>query len=158
MILTGVSLLVLALDQTTKFLILHSIPLGQSRVIFPNYLYFTFTQNSGIAFGFMSNMDAAVRVPFFTAITIAAAFMVYYCQRLIPEEDLAARVALGLIWGGALGNLVDRLLYGKVVDFIDARYADFQWYIFNAADSFITIGLAYLFFEFVLKNVQKKTL
>ena len=158
MILTGVSLLVVALDQTTKFLILHSIPLGQSRVIFPNYLYFTFNQNSGIAFGFMANMDAAIRVPFFITITVTAAFMVYYCQRLIPEGNLTARVALGLIWGGALGNLVDRLLYGKVVDFIDVRYADFQWYIFNAADSFITVGLIYLFVDFGLKNIQKKTL
>jgi len=57
-----------------------------------------------------------------------------------------SRIALGLIWGGALGNLVDRLVYGKVIDFIDVRYADFHWFVFNVADSFITIGLVYLFF------------
>ena|SRR5258708_36422897 len=88
MILTGVALLVMALDQTVKFMILKSVPLNQSHAIFPNYLYFTYTQNSGTAFGFMSNMDAAVRVPFFVTVTIAAAFIVYSYQRAIPEENL----------------------------------------------------------------------
>ena len=157
MILTGVSLLVLAIDQTTKFLILKSIPLGGSVTVVPGHLYFTYIQNPGTAFGFMSDMNALIRAPFFIAITVVAALFVYSYQRSAPEGKFMLPVALGSIWGGALGNLVDRLLYGKVVDFIDVRYGDFRWYIFNAADSFITIGLIYLFLEFARKNAQKKT-
>jgi signal peptidase II len=156
MILTGVSLLVVALDQLTKFLVLESLQLNQSVPILPNYFYFTYIQNRGTAFGFMSDMDSVIRIPFFVTITIAAAFIIYSYQRVVREENLMSRVALGLIWGGALGNLVDRLVYGKVIDFIDLRYEDFHWFIFNVADSFITIGLVYLFFEFVIKRKSKK--
>jgi signal peptidase II len=157
MILTGVSMLVVALDQLTKFWVLKSIPLNQSVPNWPDFFYFTYIQNRGTAFGFMSDMDSMIRIPFFITITIAAALIVYSYQRVVREENLMSRVALGLIWGGALGNLVDRLVYGKVIDFIDVRYADFQWFVFNVADSFITIGLVYLFFDFVIKRKQKKT-
>jgi signal peptidase II len=156
MILTGVSMLVVALDQLTKFWVLKSIPLNQSVPIWPDFFYFTYIQNRGTAFGFMSDMDSMIRVPFFITITIAAALIVYSYQRVVREENLMSRVALGLIWGGALGNLVDRLVYGKVIDFIDIRYDDFRWFVFNVADFFITIGLVYLFFDFVVKRKQKK--
>ena len=128
MILTGVSLLVLAIDQSTKFLILKSIPLGGSLPIVPGYLYFTYTQNPGTAFGFMSNMSPVIRAPFFIAITFIAALFVYSYQKAAPEGKFMLPVALGFIWGGALGNLVDRLLYGKVVDYIDVRCFDFWRY------------------------------
>jgi len=157
MILTGVSMLVLALDQLSKFWVVASLQLNQSVTIWPDYFYFTYIQNRGTAFGFMSDMDSVIRIPFFITITIAAALIVYSYQRVIREENLMSRVALGLIWGGALGNLVDRLVYGKVIDFIDIRYEDFHWFIFNVADSFITVGLLYLFFDFVIKRKQKKT-
>jgi signal peptidase II len=152
MILTGVSMLVIALDQLTKFFVLQSIPLNQSVTLIPDFFYFTYIQNPGTAFGFMSNMENVVRIPFFVTVTLAAAFIVYTYHRFIPEEKILTRIALGLVWGGALGNFVDRLLYGRVIDFIDVRYHDFQWYIFNVADSCITIGLLYLFFEFVLEK------
>ena len=155
MILTGVSMLVIALDQFTKFLVLESLQLNQSITIWPDYFYFTYIQNRGTAFGFMSDMDPVIRLPFFVTITVAAAFIVYSYQRVIKEENLLSRVALGLVWGGALGNLVDRLVYGKVIDFIDVRYDDFHWFVFNVADSFITVGLLYLVFEIVIKRRQK---
>ena len=150
-------MLVLALDQLSKFWVVASLQLNQSVTIWPDYFYFTYIQNRGTAFGFMSDMDSVIRIPFFITITIAAALIVYSYQRVIREENLMSRVALGLIWGGALGNLVDRLVYGKVIDFIDIRYEDFHWFIFNVADSFITVGLLYLFFDFVIKRKQKKT-
>ena len=155
MILMGVSLLVVAVDQFTKFLVLKSLPLNESVSLFPNILYLTYTQNAGTAFGFMSNMEALVRIPFFVAITVLAGFIVYLYQRFIPPERLTARVALGLVSGGALGNFVDRMLYGKVIDFIDMRYHGFQWYEFNMADSCITIGLLYLLCEFIWTSSGK---
>ena len=157
MTLLGISFLVVALDQFTKFLILKSFAVNESISLLPNVLYLTYIQNPGTAFGFMSGMGSVVRIPFFIAATLGATFIVYVYQRMIPHEKWLTRAALGLVWGGALGNLIDRLLYGKVIDFIDMRYHDFQWYIFNVADSCITIGLTYLLMEFILVHRQKKT-
>jgi signal peptidase II len=156
MILTGVSILVVALDQFTKFLVLESIQLNQSVPLWPNYFYFTYVQNRGTAFGFMSDMDTDIRIPLFIVITITTAFIVYSYQKAIREENLMSQIALGLVWGGALGNLVDRVLYGKVIDFIDIRYDDVRWLVFNAADFFVTIGILYLFLKFMIKRNQKK--
>jgi signal peptidase II len=149
MMLIGISILVVAMDQFTKFMILQSLKLNESIPLYPDLVYLTYIQNPGTAFGFMSNMETFVRIPFFVAITIAAGSIVYFYQRLIPQEQRVTRIALGLVWGGALGNFVDRIMYGRVIDFIDMRYHDFQWYIFNVADSCITIGLLYLLFEFI---------
>jgi len=157
-ILTGVSMLVVALDQLSKFYVLQSLPLNQSIAILPNYCYLTLIQNPGTAFGLMSNMDDMVRIPFFVIIIVAAACIVYSYQRVIPEENFLSRVALGLVWGGALGNFIDRILYGKVIDFIDVCYADYHWYIFNVADAFITVGLIYLLYGFLTKMHPRRVL
>jgi signal peptidase II len=156
MILTGVSMLVVALDQFIKFFVLDSLQLNQSVSVWPDYFYLTYIQNRGTAFGFMSDLDPAFQIPFFVTITIAAALIVYSYQRVIPEENLMPRVALGLIWGGTLSNFIDRLIYGKVIDFIDIHYGNIHGFIFNAADFFVTLGLLYLFFEFIIKGKQKK--
>ena len=155
MMLLGISMLVVALDQFTKFLISQSMHLNESTPLFPDYLFLTYSQNPGMAFGFMAGMESFVRIPFFVAITIAAGFIIYTYQHLMPPDRVLTRVALGLIWGGALGNFVDRILYGKVIDFIDMRYHEHQWYIFNLADSCISIGLLFLFLEFIWGNRRK---
>lgn len=155
MMLAGISLLVVALDQFTKFLVLRSLPLNQSVPLFPDYLYLTYIQNPGSAFGFLANMGAVVRIPFFIMATVAATLIVYMYQRMLPHDKVPTRIALGLVWGGALGNLVDRLLYGNVIDFIDMRYHEYQWYIFNVADSCITLGILYLLFEFIAGDGRK---
>jgi signal peptidase II len=154
MMLLGIAMLVVALDQFTKFLILKTVQLNESIPLIPDWIYLTYIQNPGTAFGFMSNMEAVIRIPFFVAITIAAGFIVYTYHRLIPQDNQLTRVALGLVWGGALGNFIDRLLYGKVIDFIDRQHFYFP-YIFNLADSCITVGLLFLLFEF-LRGSQRK--
>lgn len=158
MMLMGISMLVLALDQLTKFLVLKTMVLNDSIPVFPDFLYLTYIQNPGTAFGFMSTMDGFVRIPFFIVGTVAATFIVYLYHRMVPPEKILTRIALGLVWGGALGNLVDRLLYGKVIDFIEMRYHGFQWFpwVFNVADSCITVGLAYLLLDFLASNRGKK--
>jgi len=155
MMLLGVSMLVLALDQFTKFLVTQSLGLHESVALLPGFLHFTYVQNGGVAFGFMSSMEAVVRIPFFVAITIAAGSIVYFYQRLLPQEKRLPRVALGFVLGGALGNFIDRILYGKVIDFIDMRYQDFHWYVFNVADSCITVGLLFLLIEFIKDSKVK---
>ena len=155
MMLLGISMFVVALDRLSKFLILETLPLNGSEPVLPDFLYLTYIQNPGTAFGLMGNMESIVRIPFFVAITIAVGFIVYTYQKLIPREQRLTRIALGFFWGGALGNFIDRILYGKVIDFIDMRYHDFQWYIFNLADSCIAVGLFYLLVEFIWNSRWK---
>jgi signal peptidase II len=153
MFLLGVSLLVVVLDQVTKFLVARSFTLNQSRAVLPGWLNLTYIHNPGAAFGFMSDMEALVRIPFFVAVTVAAGFMVYAYHRLIPPEKGFARFSLGLIWGGALGNFVDRILYGKVIDFLEFKFIQFP--VFNVADSCISVGLALLVLEYLIGRFQK---
>jgi signal peptidase II len=155
MILIGISILVVVLDQFTKFLVLHSLYPHESVPLLSNIIYLTYTQNSGSAFGLFSNLGSMIRIPFFIAVTLASTFIVYAYQRMISEEKQMTRMALGLVWGGALGNMVDRLLYGQVIDFIDVRYNDIPWYVFNVADSCISIGILFLLFEFIRGNWRK---
>ena len=148
MSLRSVSLLAVILDQLSKFLIVRFCKLGQPVTILKEYFYITYTQNPGAAFGFMADTSAYLRIPFFVLITLGAGLIVYAYQRYIPPERKLHRFALGLIWGGAMGNFIDRVFYRKVVDFIDVSYHQHHWYVFNIADSCITVGvvlLAYLF-------------
>ncbi len=158
MIILGIAMLVTALDQATKFLILRSLHLNESVTLCPNLLYFTYIQNPGTAFGFMSNMELFVRIPFFVAVTALSVFIVHTYQRFLAPDRLLSRVALGLVLGGAFGNFIDRLLHGKVIDFMDVRYHEFQWYIFNVADSCITVGLIFLLLEFIFRKSGKNAL
>ena len=153
--LVGISFLVIALDQFTKFMILHTLQLNESVPVWPDILYLTYIQNSGVGFGLLSNLGSVIRIPFFITVTLASTFFIYTYQRLIPHEKQMTRVALGLIWGGALGNLTDRLLYGQVVDFIGVRYNGYPWYAFNVADACVTAGILFLFYEFISWNHKK---
>jgi signal peptidase II len=149
MTIRSVSVASLALDQVSKLAVLHFLKLGQSVTLIPGILYFTYIQNPGAAFGFLASTHAVWRIPFFIVITILAALVVYSFQRFVPSEKRIVRFSLGMIWGGAAGNFLDRLLYGKVVDFIDAGFHQYRWPVFNLADSCITIGLTLMFLDWL---------
>lgn len=152
MVLLGISLIVVALDQLSKFVVTKTYAMGQADVLIPGWLNLALIHNPGAAFGFMSEMDDLIRIPFFVAVTIAAGFMVYAYHRLIPPEKKFARVSLGLVWGGALGNFVDRILYGKVIDFLQFGFWT-EFPIFNVADSCISVGLTLLVGEYLLDRI-----
>jgi signal peptidase II len=149
MTLWNISLWALVLDQLSKALIVRQFRLGDSIPVIQDYFYFTYVLNPGAAFGFMSNTQSVIRVPFFIAITIVAGLFVYAYQRFIPYEKKWIRFALGLIWGGAMGNFIDRVFHGRVIDFIDVSHIAFPFgfrfsWVFNLADSCITVGLTIL--------------
>jgi signal peptidase II len=156
-----ISFWVVLLDQLSKYLVVHFCHMGQSIVILKNILSLTYIDNPGAAFGFMANVSSWIRIPFFILITIGAGLIVYAYQRLIPPEKLWQRFSLGLIWGGAMGNFIDRVFYRQVVDFIDVEKISF-WnyhfpYIFNVADSCITVGLTLLILvSFFEKSVESE--
>lgn len=143
--------LALILDQISKIWIDTSMSLYQSIPIFPGFSI-TYAHNYGAAFSFLSDAGGWQRW-FFAALAAAISVgLVIYIKRLKPNETLLA-VALSLILGGALGNLIDRIIYGYVIDFLDIYYQAYHWPVFNIADSAITVGVAFMLYEsFVSKD------
>ncbi len=129
---------VLVLDQASKWLALEKLTLHESIPLVPS-LNLTLVFNKGAAFGFLSTASGWQNL-FFIGIAVAATAVILYLLRRTSAKDRLMAVALMLILGGAIGNLIDRLLYGHVVDFIDVYYGAWHWPAFNVADSGITIG------------------
>lgn len=153
-ILTGISLVVLILDQWTKVYIDRTFELYQSLTVIENFFNITYVRNKGAAFGMLS--DSAFRIPFFIAIAvIASAAILYYLHRLRDEQKLGA-VCLALIFSGAIGNLIDRIRMGEVIDFLDAHWYQYHWPAFNVADSAITVGVALLLLDMWRQERAKK--
>jgi signal peptidase II len=139
------SVAVIALDQLTKALIEHSLDLYQSITVLP-VLEITRLHNTGAAFSFLAD-EAGWQRWLFTALAIVvSAFLVLWLRR-IERSSRALASAVALILGGALGNVVDRLRLGHVIDFIHAHWAEHYFPAFNVADSAITIGAGLLLLD-----------
>jgi signal peptidase II len=137
-VLLGVAILVLALDQLTKIWVSNSVPEGGWWSPLPGLwrvFRITHITNSGAAFGIFPNQGNFF---IFIAIVVVIAIVLYY--RYLPTEGWLVRLSLGLQLGGAIGNLVDRIRYGHVVDFVDIGF----WPIFNVADMAIVVGVGIL--------------
>lgn len=151
-----VALAVLLLDQTTKEAIIRSLRLGQSIPVIPGFFDIIYVLNPGAAFGFLATLSDPVRNPFFIAISVvAAALIVFYHARYLRQHQLAT-IALSLILGGALGNLIDRLRYGMVVDFLDVHVRQYHWPAFNVADSAISVGVGLMLVDMLLDWHREK--
>lgn len=133
--------LVLALDQVTKLLVLALLH-THSVAIMP-YLNFTIGYNKGAAFGFLDAASGWQRW-FFIAIALVISLIIILWNRKLTKRDKWEKVALGLVLGGAWGNLLDRIRLGHVVDFIDFYIGQWHWYTFNVADIAICIGAVLL--------------
>ncbi len=125
-----IAIAILALDQVTKFFVLRSFSAGESVSLLP-FLSFTYVQNTGAGFGILQNNNWL----FIFIALIAIGVIFYYLKKVLTEQRMTVFVAL--ILGGAVGNLLDRLLHGFVVDFIDFHF----WPAFNVADSALVIGV-----------------
>jgi signal peptidase II len=143
---------VLVLDQITKVIIDRGMALYQSLEIIPNFVHITYVRNTGAAFGFLAGSHSNLRIVFFIAISTVAIICIFYLLKNISSELTAFIVSLSLILGGALGNFVDRLRLGEVIDFIDIHWYQVHWPAFNVADSAITIGVVLLFLQMVRKR------
>ncbi len=131
LLLIVIALIVATLDQLTKAIIRQFLSLGQSLKIVDGILSFTYTSNTGVAFGFFKNLSFLALIT--TALTIAIILTYWWVAK---PKNLWLQVSLGLILGGAVGNLIDRLFRHAVTDFIDFHF----WPVFNIADSAVVIG------------------
>ena len=166
---------VLILDQVTKYLIKVNMQLGQSFPVFGDFFRITYVENPGMAFG--------VRIEnpvIFIGLSLFAAGLVFYYLFRLRKDGWILQIALSLIAAGAIGNIVDRIIYGKVIDFLDVDFFDVslpafkllfinfpgyyltRWYVFNVADSAVTVGMTFIiiyifFYGDPLKNSQPET-
>lgn len=116
--------------------------------VIDGYWDFEYTVNPGAAFGLLSDSDSAYRLPFFIVVSLLAVAVILYLLRGVHPEQKLLVFALSLIGTGALGNFIDRVRFGHVVDFIVWKYGnEFRWPTFNVADSLITVGVALMLFE-----------
>jgi signal peptidase II len=143
----GVAALIVFLDQTTKALVRATIPLHSSRTIIDGVLDFTHVQNTGAAFGFLNAVDFPYKPTVIALVATAALISIaIYAARLSPHQRLA-RLGLAFILGGATGNLIDRVVAGHVVDFVDVYWRTYHFWAFNVADSAITVGVVGMMLE-----------
>ena len=137
----AITLAVLLADQATKHVIRTRLDPRETIPVLDGFLNIVHARNPGAAFSFLADAPAWFRGPFFVVITVAAIAALLYVIARLPPEDRLMRFALGGVLGGALGNLVDRILYGEVTDFIDVYWGSHHWPAFNVADSSITVAV-----------------
>jgi signal peptidase II len=145
--MTGVLLLaggVVVLDQVSKAVVLARLAPGAPIPIFDGWLQLTLVLNPGIAFGLLGSLPTAWRWMAAALSVVALAVLVRVALRVLPHGGWVGRLAIGLIFGGAVGNLIDRARFGAVVDFVDVYWRTWHWWIFNVADSAISVGVVLL--------------
>lgn len=141
-ILAIISPVLVILDQATKLYVDANFRLYESVPVIHGFFHLTYIRNKGAAFGILA--DSAVRIPFFITVSIVAMLgILWYIKHLRNDQKLAL-VSLSLVFSGALGNLIDRIRLGEVIDFLDVFWKTYHWPAFNVADSAITIGVTLL--------------
>ena len=154
-LLTLVSVVVLALDQATKLYVDSHMRIHESVTVIANFFHFTYVRNKGAAFGIFAN--SAVRIPFFITVSLAAAIGILWYLRRLKDEQRLVNFSLSLIFAGAVGNLIDRVRLGEVIDFIDVHWYQHHWPAFNVADSAITVGVCLLLLDLWREERAKKS-
>ena len=137
-------LLIVALDQATKFLVIRKLPLYEDVPLISGLLSLQHVRNSGAVFGIFSGTDIPGKPYIFAILSAIALFALTYYARTIPREERLPRFALSLVIGGAIGNLIDRVRFGYVVDFVKMYWENHVWPNYNVADSAISVGLVLL--------------
>ena len=138
---------IVVLDQLTKALVRSTVPLHASVTVIPGFMDFTHVRNTGAAFGLLNAADFPFKTVLIGVIAVAALVGVGMYAASLARHEIMARVGLALIIGGAAGNLIDRILIGSVVDFVDVYWQAYHFWAFNVADSAITVGAAVMILD-----------
>jgi len=156
-IATGAFLIVLALDLATKIAIDAHLSYADRIPVIPGFFYITHVRNTGAAFGLFADAPQLYRMIFFISVSlIAVGIIISFFRKLSPGDRLAA-LALGLILGGAVGNLIDRIFRQEVIDFLHFRlWRGYSWPDFNVADSAIVVGVGFLMLELLASEGEQR--
>lgn len=156
--LLAVSGTIIALDQVTKLIIHTRFHLGELVPVIQNYFNITYVRNYGAAFGIFSQFPAGFREPFFAMIPLIALIAIMLILRTTKDNDYWQILALSLIFGGAIGNYIDRIRFKFVIDFLDFHWNEqYHWPSFNVADSAIVCGVTILFLQMMFSSQSLST-
>ena len=142
-----ITVIVFIIDQVTKYIIRASLNLGSGVVVIPHLFNIVHSRNKGAAFGMFQNHSQ-----YLTVITFVAVFLILYLFITTPKKDKLLRAAYGMILGGALGNLYDRVISGYVTDFLDFHIGQHSWPTFNVADSCISVAIVLIIYDAIRKE------
>jgi signal peptidase II len=140
-------LIIVVLDQLTKFIVRANVPLYSTVVVIPGFLNITHVLNTGAAFGILNTSDFPFKTVVIAVIATAALMGVGMYAASLGRHQLLARAGLALIIGGATGNLIDRITAGSVVDFVDVYWGTYHFWAFNVADSAISVGVTVMILD-----------
>jgi signal peptidase II len=152
-LLAIITAIIIPLDQLSKIYIEKSFALHESITVIENFFNITSVRNQGAAFGFLA--DSSFRKPFFISISTIAGLAILWYLHQLQDDHKNYVIPLSLIFAGAMGNLIDRIRLGEVIDFIDVHWFGHHWPAFNVADSAISIGVALLLFFMWLQEKEK---
>ena len=148
---------VVLLDQATKALLVRTLELHDSRSIVDGLLSLSHVHNRGAAFGVLSDARLPYQPVLLSALSLAALMAIAYYFVRLPAAARLPRLALALVLGGAVGNLIDRLRLGYVVDFVHVYWREHAWPDFNVADSAITVGVVLLILDILRETRAEKS-
>lgn len=145
-----VSLGIVIADQITKAIVRSTLAPNASVSVIPGFIDLIHVHNSGVAFGFLNDLDLPFKGLVTTALAAVALFGIAFYARHVRHDERYARLGLSMILGGAIGNLIDRIRIGYVVDFVDMYVRSWHFWAFNVADASITIGAILVFADLLL--------
>lgn len=148
--------IVIFLDQITKTAISSRFFLHESYGVIDGFFNLVYVMNPGAAFGFLAGASAVFRYIFFIGITVIAILLIIYYLVKHKSGSIITVISLTLIFAGAVGNLVDRIRFGAVVDFLDVYVGTWHWPAFNVADSAITVGATLMIWEMIVSSKKRK--
>ena len=147
------AILVLA-DQISKTIVVKTMSLYESIPVIQNFFHFTYITNDGMAFG--------INFPFgyyiFTSVSILLTFFLFWYLWSVRTHSIVIRLGISFIIAGAIGNLIDRIFLGAVIDFLDFMIGDFHWYVFNLADSYVTVGMVMVLIDSIILEKKRERL
>ncbi len=151
--LSLVSFLIIAADQITKYLVQLQLDIHQSIVVIDRFFSLTHILNPGGAFGFFAGQSLIVRKFIFIFLSSIVAGFVLYIYFKTASKHVFLSYGFAMIFAGAVGNLIDRIRFGKVVDFLDFYIGSYHWPAFNIADSAISIGMTILIYHIIFNKL-----
>lgn len=146
------AILVLA-DQISKTIVVKTMSLYESIPVIQNFFHFTYITNDGMAFG--------INFPFgyyiFTSVSILLTLFLFWYLWSVRTHSIVIRLGISFIIAGAIGNLIDRIFLGAVIDFLDFMIGNFHWYVFNLADSYVTVGIVLVLIDSIILEKKRES-
>ena len=150
-----VSAATILLDQATKLQIMQTMRLHESIPVIPNFFSITYIRNPGAAFGILASSSNGFRLLFFGFASLFALVLLGTIFFRLRHDDWVGQLSIAGIFGGAIGNLLDRVRFGEVIDFLDFYIDAYHWPAFNVADAAISVGVCFLIAHFMLERKKE---